>query len=71
MNGPENNSMRAIAHFIQEALDPGANLRHTDDAADVVAGLDRVFADEGGAAISVWQMQRYLDILDSHGVARY
>jgi len=52
-----------VCAYIEAHLDPGATLRADDDAAQVVAGLDRVFADEGGSKVTTEQMQDYLDTL--------
>jgi hypothetical protein len=51
----------SLRQYIDSHLDPGANLKPTDNAAEIIAGLNRVFASEGGAGVSVGEMQEYLD----------
>lgn len=63
MNGPANNSIQAISTYIQEYIDPQNNLSHDDDAEQVLAELDIVFADDGGTGLTVEQMREYLDTL--------
>ena len=63
MNKPSDQSTYAIANYIREYLDTDNLLSRDDDAADVIAGMDMVFYEEGGCGVTVEQMAQYLKSL--------
>jgi hypothetical protein len=61
-DGPDNHSEQAIRTFVEDYLDPGANLSRDDDPAEVIAGLEDVFGTDIGSTAE--QLARYLATLD-------
>lgn len=61
-NQPAQATLRGaeLRRYIEETLDPGAHLTGNEDAGELVAELDRIFASEGGSGITAQQMDWYL-----------
>lgn len=61
---PTCNCCSTVRDYIMSHLDPNGTLEPGDNAVDVIAGFDDVFADEGGAGVSVEDMAEYIAELD-------
>jgi hypothetical protein len=57
----------SVRAYIEDHLDPHAQLKRTDNATKVVKLLDATFRLEGGSGVTVEQMRAYLAQLgESH-----
>ena len=65
MGKPASNSKQDVAAYIREYIDPAGWLGRGDDAGQLIADWNIIWADEGGCGLTVEQVEEYLEGLSN------